>query len=157
MPITITKAKSKAPHPKVEVEEAQTLVPPSELTWEELADRYGVLNDQVTVLKANPIFGQFEVLQAELAERLAKEFQPVDSVQISGKKCVLEIGAAAKNPSKIKDMAKLFFFLGQDTFLKLAKMNLTDVSKYCTPDQVKDVVSDETGYSTRRKINVKYI
>lgn len=152
-----TKAKA-APAPIVEsTEEGQSILDPSKLSIEELADLYGSLEDQTTALLANPVFTKFEQIKKELTARLAEDFEPTDSLTITGSKWLLDVGAAAKNPGKLTDVAKLMSFLGVETFCKLAKVNLTDITKYCTPEQVSQVVDSDTGYSNRRKITAKFV
>lgn len=158
MAVTVTKIKPKVQKPLVEVPEtAQALVDPADMSLEQLADLYGDLQDKTTAAMANPIFTRFAEVQKELADRLAAAYEPTDSLEVKGAHWKLEIGVAARNPSQLKDTFKLAGFLGQETFYKVAKVTLTDVKKYCTPEQITQVVDDDTGYSSRRKIVAKYL
>jgi len=158
MSITITKVKAPVAKPPVETSDtAQGLTDPAGMSLEQLADLYGDLEDKTTAAMANPIFTRFAEVQKELAARLANQYEPTDSLEVKGAHWILEIGAAARNPSQLKDTYKLAGFLGQDTFYKIAKVTLTDVKKYCTPEQMAEVVEDNTGYGSRRKIVAKYL
>lgn len=156
MAITVTKVKSKTAAPKAEIEEAQSLIQPHDMSTEELADQYGSLEDQIEALMANPVFAKFDEVKKELDKRLVNDFEPLDILTIKGAHWTLEIGAAARNPAKLTDVPKLASFLGMETFYKIAKVTLTDVKKYCTPDQVALVVDEEQGFNSRRKITAKY-
>lgn len=164
MAISITKSKKaveaekQAQLPKIEPMGQVQYVDPATLTIEELADRYGMLEDKVAALKLDPAFTQFEEVAKKLAERL-KEFDAQSEVSITGTKWLIEAGACSKNPRKMKDGAvpTLRKMLGDETFTKLAKINIGDIDKYCTPDQVAQVLDEDTGYSDKRKIVAKHL
>lgn len=152
MAIAITKSKVKpqvvAP---VEAEAPQNL---ADLSLEDLADKYGSLEDQVNALKMNPIFANFADVVKELNARLQKELGPTDEAELTGAHWTLEIGPESKNSRALKEDAivKLQAILGIETFTKLAKVNIGDIEKYCTPEQVNQVLNSDTGYSGKRKI-----
>lgn len=157
MAITITKQKTKqaAELPKVETE---AFVDPSELTLEQLADKYGDLTDQVAAIQMNPAFTQLAEVTKQLNERMA-ELEPLDTATVTGERWLVEVGVAAKNSRRLKSGAVpvLQKLLGAETFATIAKVNISDVEKYCTPDQVAKVIDDDTGYSNKRKITAKHI
>lgn len=157
MAVTVTKLKKEAPAPVVELDEAQALADATEMTMEQLADQYGSLKDQIDAVMSNPVFAKFGEIEKELDSRLATEYEPDDVLTIKGQHWILEIGSAAKAPAKLKDIPKLASFLGIDTFYKIAKVTLTDAKKYCTPDQLDQVLDDNTGYTSRRKITPKFL
>lgn len=161
MAITIQKTKKAAPLPKVEheVEEQQGEKAVEDYTLEELADAYGSLEDQIKAIKLNPAFTKFEMVQKELAKRLKDEMEAEDEAELQGQHWVLEIGAAAKNNRFLKDGAipKLQAFLGVEAFGKIAKANISDIEKYCTPEQVEQLIESDTGFSDKRKITAKYL
>lgn len=157
MAITITKQKPKVEDlPKVE---ALTYVDPAELTLEQLADKYGELEDRIEAVMMDPAFAQFEEVKKQLATRIKDEMEPTDVATLKGDKWLLDIGAAAKNSRKLKAGAvkTLQKMLGAETFGLIAKVNISDVEKYCTPDQVTQVIESDTGYSDKRKIVAKHI
>lgn len=148
MGITITK------HKQAEKKETQQLdmVDVGTLDIDALADRYGSLEDKVNALKHNPVFAQFEEAKKELYKRL-NEVEPTDEVEIKGHHWLLEVGAAAKNPRKLKDGAieKLIAMLGIEAFAAIAKVNITDIEKYCTPEQAAVVIEEDTGYNLNKR------
>lgn len=159
MAITVTKQK-----PKVEAA-VESLVPAQaektidQLSDEELADLYGTLQDQIEALKMNPIFAKFDQANKELQKRLGESLDPTDSATLTGNHWELEIGAAARNPRALVDGAVplLQAMLGVEAFGKLAKVSLSDIDKYLTPEQASKVVNEETGFSTKRKITPKFL
>ena len=156
MAIAITKTKPKAEAKQgVELEAPQNL---ADFSLEELADRYGSLEDQVNALKMNPVFANFADVAKELNSRLEKELDHTDEAELSGQHWTLEIGPESKNARALKEgaMPKLQAILGMETFAGLAKMNLSDIDKYLTPEQVAQVVDTDTGYSGKRKIKAVF-
>lgn len=164
MAVSITKSKKalaeekKAELPKVEPLGEVQYIDPATLSIEELVDRYGSLEDQVNAMKLNPVFTHFDETAKQLMARLA-EYEPLVEISITGKHWLLEAGACGKNARKLKEDAipKLRKMLGDETFAKLAKVNIGDVEKYCTPDQVAQVINDDVGYSKNRKITIKHL
>lgn len=158
MAITITKQKPKAA-PALPKVEPLAYVDPAELTLEQLADKYGELEDRIEAIMMDPAFAQFDEVKKQLAERIKGEMEPTDVATLKGEKWLLEIGAAAKNNRKLKSGAVplLQKILGAETFAAIAKVNISDVEKYCTPDQAAQVIVEDTGYSDKRKIVSKHI
>lgn len=152
MAITITKQK---PALKKELVQ-ETVAAPEELDFEQLADLYGSLEDQVNALLANPVFTKFEEVKKVLASKLALEVEPEETATIKGAHWVLDVGVAAKNARKVTNIPQVQAFLGAETFAKVAKVNISDLEKYLTPDQLAQVVDDDTGYSNKRKIVCKF-
>lgn len=158
MSITITKQKEKKPEQLPQVEPVGALIDPSEMTLEQLADKYGELTDRVNAIQMNQAFAQLEEVTKQLQDRMA-EFEPTEVLTIKGNHWLVEISAAAKNSRKLLAGAipALQKLLGPDTFGKIAKVNITDVEKYCTPDQTSNLIDEDTGYSSKRKIVAKHI
>lgn len=129
------------------------------LTVDDLADRYGTLNDQVEAVMNNPVFAQFKLVQAELSKRLESDLEPTDTAEIQGKHWLLKIGACSKSPRKMVEGAvtTVLNFLGIETFTKLAKVNVGDLEKYLTPDQLEKVLPESDTYTKNRKITAKFL
>lgn len=154
MPITIHKAKEPvvASTPTVE-EKVVTL---AEMTEEQLADHYGSLSDQCEALMTNPCFNLFKLAKAELAERIKDQVPPEDGAEIVGTEWALEIGACAKNARTVSDVPAIAGYLGTK-FYELAKVNISDLEKYLTPEQLAKVVKSDNGYGDTRKIKALYL
>lgn len=158
MPLNIVK-------PKEAEKPAENLTPASsektvdQLSDEELADLYGNLSDQVQAANMNPVFARFEQVQKELQKRLEEQLEPQDTAELTGDHWELNIGAAAKNPRVLVDGAipKIQAALGVDTFGKIAKVGIGDLEKYMTPQQLTDIIKEDTGFSNKRKITVKFL
>lgn len=155
MAITVSKTKPKV----VPVQELLVNVNVADLTLEDLADRYGDLEDKLNALRMNPLFAQFAEVQKELSDRIKVDLEPEQTGVIKGIHWLIEIGSAAKNSRTLKNGAipKIQAMLGQETFAKIAKVTIGDCEKYLTPDQTEQVIEADTGYSERRKIVAKFL
>ena len=154
MAITVTKHKQE----EKTVPQTFDVVDVTTLGYEDLADRYGMLEDKVNAVMHNPVFAQFEEVKKELKARLT-EYEPTTELEIKGHHWLLDIGASSKNPRKLTEDAvpKLIAMLGIDTFGKIAKVNISDCDKYLTPDQTAEVINEDTGYTGNRKVKASYL
>lgn len=152
MAITITKAKQKAkpaPAPTVEA------VEPSEMSDETLADLYGSLEDQISAIMTNPAFTKFAEAKAELQKRM-DTYGSTDEIKIKGEHWLIQAGACSKSPRKVLDNAAVAKMMGQESFMKVAKVGVGDAEKYLTPEQVAKVVSEEV-YTKNRKVVASFL
>lgn len=157
MAVTITKTKEKAKVvPQVQAEPLDTL-DPTQMTIEQLADAYGSLHDRTQAALTDPIFARYAEVEKELAERIKSEFEPTNALEIKGEHWHLDVGAAAKAPAKVKDMHKVRKFLGDKLFVELVSITLSNLKKYLNPEQLVQVLDEDTGYTDRRKIEPKFM
>lgn len=142
------------------VEEPQTLVEDQEVDGiAQIIDEYCDLKDKADALMSNPIFVQLAEAEKLMRHAVESKFKfPTDCGDVHGNHWILTVGPAAKNNRKLKEDAipKLQAILGLGTFMKLAKVNIGDIEKYCTPDQAEQVIDSDTGYSKTRKITPKF-
>jgi len=151
MSITINKTKPKAVAKLAKVE----AVEPAKMGDDALADLYGSLEDRCTALMTDPVFTQFNEAKAELQKRL-DQYDSTDEIKIKGAHWLLTAGACSKSPRKILDNGAVAKFLGQESFLKIAKVTVGDAEKYLTPEQVATVVSAES-YTKNRKVVASFL
>lgn len=121
--------------------------------WQ-LADKYYRLQNKVSELLKDPSFEEMYQTEKELKERLKRNFKPTDSIEIRGLWAVLVIGPQAKASREIKSMLTVFKLLGQKMFLKLARVNIGDLEKYLTPEELDKVLVDTGKYTERRDIKI---
>jgi hypothetical protein len=121
----------------------------------QLADLYGRLDASKQKLLANPIFTRHAEVEAALKARITATYKPQDAVEIRGKTYVVEFDAAFKAPRRIDDNEKALEVLGVDTFLSLARLNVTDVEQHLTPEQQKKVIVTPKEYIDRRRVTVR--
>lgn len=153
MTITITKAKA-APKAKAKADAIEA-VEPSGLSDEQLADLYGSLEDRVAALMTNPVFTQFKEAKDELQKRL-DTYEHDDEVKMKGEHWLVAAGTCSKSPRKVLDNALVAKFMGQEAFMKVAKVGVGDAEKYLTPEQVEQVVSEEA-FTKNRKITSSFL
>lgn len=161
MSITITTAKSKSKSKAKEqslLPKVEAFVDPAEMTLEELADKYGELSDKVAAIQMRPEFTQLAEVTKQLQSRM-EDLEPTDTATITGSKWLVEVGAAAMNNRKLVPGAikTLQAILPAETFTTIAKVTITDIEKYCTPEQAAKVIDSDTGYSNKRKITAKHL
>lgn len=145
--------KTKAPLAKAA--EPVTEVEPFDMSLEELADEFASMQDKCQAIMLRPEFTKLNLLETELKERL-KAYDKTDSVTIKGEHWLVVANACSKSPRKVVNTEAVYKFLGKETFLKLAKIGLTEAEKYLTPDQFVQVASEET-LSDNRKITTKFL
>jgi hypothetical protein len=121
----------------------------------QLADLYGRLDARKKKLEANPVFTRHSEVEAALKARITATYKPQDAVEIRGKEFVVEFDAAFKAPRRIESNEKALELLGVDTFLELARLNVTDVEQHLTPAQQKKVIVEPKEFIDRRRITVR--
>ena len=144
---------------KLESAESLSVKSIKELTDENLADQYGDLEAKVKAILKNPVFAQFDEVKKELLFRLNDQLEPKDEAELQGDHYVLEIGACAKLPRKMKDgsIDTIRDLLGPATFSAVAKVNVGDLDKYLSEAEAKQVVEESQGYSEKRTIKAKFV
>lgn len=153
MPVSIVKAKVKqaVKAPKGELVQVE----PKDMALEDLADRYGELEDRCDALLASPEFAQFKLVEEELKKRMG-DYEPDEVVKIIGKHWELDVGACSKSPRKITDVMAVMKFIGSKAFAEIAKVGVDDAEKYLTPEQFEKVVS-ETAFTKNRKVKKVFL
>lgn len=126
-----------------------------ELTLEELADRYGTLDDQCEALEASPVFTNRDLVLAELKKRL-EDYEPDEVVKIEGAEWVIDAGACSLTPRKVTNMGAVASMLPGPTFMAIAKVTVTDAEKYLTPEQCALVMEGGDSFTKNRKITKAY-
>jgi len=125
-----------------------------------LVDTFGRLHDEIQAIPVDPRVNQLALVQTEIRRRItALDAKPQMSLKFGGKHWLLDISACSKNSrALLPDAArKVHEMLGDSGFYPLVKLNLSDLDKYLTPDQVALVVTSDTGFSSNRKITPIYL
>lgn len=152
MTITITKTKAKA---KPAVKEVVEAIEPASLPDGVLADLYGSLEDRCAALMADPIFTRFAEAKAELQKRMDL-IGETDEIKIKGDHWLVTASTCSKSPRKVLDNSAVAKMIGQEAFMKIAKVGVGDAEKYLTPEQVALVVSKES-YTKNRKVVASFL
>ena len=152
MSITITKTKAKA---KPVVQEVVEAIEPAEMPDEALADLYGSLEDRCSALMADPIFARFAEAKSELQKRMDL-VGDTDELKIKGAHWLVTAGPCSKTPRKVLDNSAVAKMVGQEAFMKIAKVTVGDAEKYLTPEQVVTVISKES-YTKNRKVVASFL
>ena len=79
---------------------------------------------------------------------------PHVGIDLQGEENELKLGPKGKR-AEVTDIELVFDMLGKELFLKLAKIGITDLKAYLTPDQVEAVTASE--FKTKRRVKVEAI
>lgn len=151
MAITITKTKAPKKAKPVEVE----IIEPSQMSDEDLADLYGSLDDRCKALLSDPVFAKFGQAAQALQARL-DEYEATSEVKVKGAHWLIAASTCSKSPRRVLDNSAVAKMLGQEAFMKIAKVGVGDAEKYLTPEQVAGVVSKES-YTKNRKVVASFL
>jgi len=148
MPVNILKKKSK-----------QDTITPTTTTEEEitsLAEAFGKAKSTFTKLNASPEYLSAKKLEASTKKALISAFDTAHDAEESqvynDGTSVVTVGAKATSRS-VKDMHRIRDLLGEEVFMELVSIKLSDVDDYLTPEQRGTVL--ESNQSGARKVVVK--
>lgn len=133
--VTITKAKPKAPKTKSVGKTVQS-------HEAELADI--IIQTNAALEAAKQPRKEQNAAKKELLEIVEKQAGPDDVVTIEGKLGIVKFGQAS-NKRVLIDAKAVHKMLGDETFYALASVSLTDLDKYLTEEQRKQVLDTERG------------
>lgn len=119
---------------------------------EQVAEDYLAVKMKLDKMQAT-LGEQEKALKAELLELVNASCDSGEKKEITTGKGKVTVGACATT-RKVDDIEKVRDFMGDETFMKLASVKLTDIDKYLVPDQIEEVVKSST--SSTRKITTKY-
>lgn len=142
--------------PVVEVKSTKKLSLQDQL--KELADSFGTISAEIATLKGDPKIVELLTKQSKLDEtkksiqELAdKAFKAEEAKEVAGKKYVVALSAKSNSSALKEDGGKeaIFTLLGEENFVKLCSFGITDLRKYLTEEQLKDVlITERTGART---------
>jgi len=137
--------------PKEKVEEVQS----QGVTYEQIVDSIGKLSQEVAAIPLDPRISKLAKMEAELLLLVSAELEQEGSGFIEGEHYTATIGPCALKPRTVENLERFYEIVGHEAFFKLAKVNVSDVEKYCTPDQCAEVISQEVVHTTKRALKVK--
>lgn len=136
--------------PKVEVQV-------DTVSFEDMVDAYGVLAKEVAAIIPDPRIAELAKLEKSIVANAAIQLEKDEGAEITGMYYTGTIGACAKKPRTIGDLGKFREAVGDEVFMKLAKVSISDIEKYCNPTQVAEILSQDVEYTDRRTLTVKPI
>lgn len=146
MPVTVVNKQAKVKDvSKLDVTEV--VLPEAVDAFGAQAVKLAKKKEKIAPLEKSVAAGEKEILKS--VDEVLHE--SVD-VTLLGEDYDLVIGPKGQRTS-ITDPLAAAKMLGEDLFLKLAKVSITDLKKYLTPEQVAQVT--ETKYSTKRRVKVE--
>lgn len=150
MPIKYVQKQKPKAQPKVEVVDQA-------VELEEMVDTLGELKAKIDPLKAqlDPLVKAYNNAEAALLAIVDEEFDAAVKAEVVGTKYAVKAGPKAKATvvTDLESAATILEEIEDGLFMLLAKVGITDLRKYMTPDQFEAVTStDRTG---KRKVSVE--
>jgi len=99
--------------------------------------------------KFTPVEARISELKKEIVKFGNDTLPPDAGLEVATKEGTLKIGVCATQ-REITNIDKAIEFLGMETFMKLAKISLSDLDKYLNPEQIAMVT--ETKVTEQRRI-----
>lgn len=143
MTVTIIKPKAK----DVSKIDSEQVVPAE--TVDEYAVAAAKLEKRAEKLK--PLQKQVKDLELGIIGAVDEVIDPGTKFNLTGNDFELQLGAQGQR-AEITNMELAVDLLGEDLFLKLAKISITDLKAYLTPDQLAQVT--KSNYKIKRRIKV---
>lgn len=146
MSVTIVKPKAKV----IDKVVASSIVSP------ETIDEYADLKAKLTKRqeKLAPLVKEVASLEKGILGAVDEVVDPGTPLDLQGYKNELKIGAKGEKTS-LEDVEIARDILGDETFMKLVSISITDLKKYMTPEQVDQVTSKS--YAIKRRMKVEPI
>lgn len=121
---------------------------------ENLAEVFIDLNSKLDKImkKAAPIAQELDTLKKQIVAYANSTLENDETKEIAYVGQVLYIGKRGTS-REVTDMERAIELMGVDTFLKVAKINLTDIDAYLRPDEVSEVT--KTTRTDTRQVKVK--
>ena len=148
MPVTVLNKKAKVTN--VTKDLSQDIVSPEVVDeFAEDALRYAEKREKLAPLKKS-VEGQEKAILATVDDVV----DPETGLTLYGNKHDVVLGPKG-NQTDVVNTAKAAEFLGFELFVELAKLSVTDLKKYLTPDQFEKVTKVNPKRKRRVKIEVK--
>lgn len=144
MAVTIVKPKAKS---EEQVDSAQIVQP-------EVIDEYASLRTKLDKKKdkLKPLEKKVGSLEKGILGAVDAVLDPSASIDLQGEENELKVGPQGQR-AELVDTEKAMDILGQELFLKLAKISMTDLKAYMTPEQISEVT--ESKYAIKRRVKVE--
>ena len=144
MSVTITKPKAK----EVSKYDASLIVLPE--TVDEYASKKAKLDSKME--KLSPLAKEVSALEKGIIGAVDEVIDPSVGIDLVGNDNELKLGPKGSRIS-LSDAEGLLDMIGQELFLKLASVKVTDLKAYLTPDQLAKVTKSE--YAIKRRMKVE--
>ena len=126
----------------------------TEIVLPEVVDDFGTQALKLAKKKEKlaPLEKAVTAAEKEILNSVDEVFDEATDVTLFGEEFDLVIGPKGQRTTLV-DTLKAAEMLGEDLFLKLATISITNLKKYLTPEQVEAVT--ETKYATKRRVKVE--
>jgi hypothetical protein len=146
MSVTIVKPKAKVID---KVVSAQIVSPETVDEYAELKAKLDKKNEKIA-----PLAKEVAALEKGILGAVDEVVDPSVPLDLQGYENELKIGAKGEKIS-LSDIEAVRDILGEETFMKLATITITNAKKYMTPEQLESVSSKS--YAIKRRMKVEAI
>lgn len=130
-----------------------SMIDSAELVTAELVDEFAKLSGKLAKKqdKIAPLVKAVAAMEKGILAAVDEVLDPSQPVNLVGDENELQVGAQGQRTS-ITNMALAVDLLGEELFLKLAKITMKDLQAYLTPEQLEQVT--EKKYATKRRVKI---
>ena len=120
----------------------------------EVVDEFAMLKAEVTVIEDDlkPMLNKVKQMEQGIIGAVDEVISPGTPFTLVGNEFELQLGAQGTR-TVISDSEAVVDELGIELFLKLAKVSITDLRAYCTPEQLEKIT--KTTFATKRRVKVE--
>ena len=137
--------------PKIKQAEA---IESTEIVKPEVVDEFAVAATKLAKAqdKLKPLVKKVGELEKGLIGAVDEVIDPSVKFVLMGNDYEVPLSAQGKR-TELVDPEKAAFFLGDELFMKLAKVSVADLKAYLTPDQLEHVM--KTSYKIKRRVKIE--
>lgn len=119
----------------------------------EVVDEYATLSVKLKKRQENlaPLAKQVGDLEKGIIAATDEVLDAESKATLPGIDFELQLGAQGQRTS-LTDIEKVFEFLGFETFMKVAKVSVSDLKSYLNPDQLAEVT--ESKFAIKRRVKI---
>lgn len=127
-----------------------------ELVTAELVDEFGSLSAKLAkkLAKLGPLQKKVAGLEKGIIAAVDEVLAANQKITLTGEDYELQLGPQGLRTS-IKNMEHAVDMLGEELFLKLAKITMKDLQAYLTPEQLAEVTVQE--YKNKRRVKIEEV
>jgi len=127
----------------------------TQVSIESLATEYLDLETQIAKIqkKLSPLEQQQAALKKQIIEAANAALDADEELVLPINGMELKIGKRGSSRT-IMDLEKAIEYLGVDTFLRVAKIGLADLDKYCRPEEIEQCVTSQRTDTRILKVRV---
>ena len=120
----------------------------------EVVDEFAVLSNKLATKQKNiaPLAKSVAAMEKDILGTVDEVLAPNQPINLAGNVHEVQLGPKGQR-TVITNMELAIDMLGEELFLKLAKITMKDLQAYLTPDQLEKVTA--SNYTAKRRVKVE--